>query len=53
MQVKGLNVQYSMIITPPNLHIASLLAIQNKTKNEMQLVFVSISRTSIIATPYF
>jgi hypothetical protein len=26
--------QYSMLITPPNLHISSLLAIQNKTKRD-------------------
>jgi hypothetical protein len=39
MRVKGLNVQHLMLITPPNLHMASLLVIQNKTKNKMQLIF--------------
>jgi hypothetical protein len=29
-KLRGLNVQHSMLITLPNLHIASLLAIQNK-----------------------
>jgi hypothetical protein len=29
-KLKGLNVQHSALITPPNLHIASPLVIQNK-----------------------
>jgi len=35
MRVKSLNVQHSMLITPSNLHIVSLVAIENKTKNEV------------------
>ena len=35
-KLKGLNVQHSALITPPNIHIASALAVQNRKHTEKQ-----------------